>query len=107
MSEPAYCTLYANNKDADQPTQPRSLVSVFVIRFPLSILKAFKNATIASMYRFPENQLFPIIDIGIIPTISLAFDAKFKMFYLMVAVMSNKFKSNSKLNTQRLHNITL
>ena len=35
--------IYANNKDADQPAHPRSLISAFVVRCPDSIISILGN----------------------------------------------------------------
>ena len=42
---------YANNKDADQPAHPRSLISVFVIRCLDSIIFLVSISEIQSLYR--------------------------------------------------------
>ena len=40
---------YANNKDADQPARPRSLISVFVIRCLDSIMPLVSISEISSL----------------------------------------------------------
>ena len=42
--------LYANNKCADQPAHPRSLISAFVVRYPYSIIPLVSISEIASLY---------------------------------------------------------
>ena len=41
---------YANNKDADQPVHPRSLISAFVVRFLDSIIPLICISHISSLY---------------------------------------------------------
>ena len=41
--------LYANNKDADQPAHPRSLISVFVVRCLDSIIPLLANSKLSRM----------------------------------------------------------
>ena len=41
---------YANNKDADQPAHPRSLIGVFVIRSLDSIMPLVSISEISSLY---------------------------------------------------------
>ena len=44
---------YANNKDADQPAHPRSLISAFVVRCLDSIIPVVYISEIASLYLDP------------------------------------------------------
>ena len=41
---------YANNKGADQPAHPRSLISAFVVRYPYSIIPLVSISEISSLY---------------------------------------------------------
>ena len=41
---------YANNKGADQPAHPRSLISAFVVRCPHSIIHILDMSKISSLY---------------------------------------------------------
>ena len=41
---------YANNKDADQPAHPRSLISAFVVRCLDSIIPLVSISKISSLY---------------------------------------------------------
>ena len=41
---------YANNKGADQPAHPRSLISAFVVRCLDSIIPLVSNSEISSLY---------------------------------------------------------
>ena len=41
---------YANNKGADQPAHPRSLISTFVVRCPDSIISLVSVSKISSLY---------------------------------------------------------
>ena len=41
---------YANNKDADQPAHPRSLISAFVVRCVHSIIPLVSISEISSLY---------------------------------------------------------
>ena len=41
---------YANNKDADQPAHPRSLISVFVVRCLDSIIPLVSISKISSLW---------------------------------------------------------
>ena len=47
---------YANNKDADQPAHPRSLISVFVIRCLDSIMP------LVSVYKIPSLWLASVTE---------------------------------------------
>ena len=42
--------LYANNKGADQPAHPRSLISAFVVRCLVSIIPLVSISKISSLY---------------------------------------------------------
>ena len=42
-------TLYANNKDADQPAHPRSLINAFVVRCFDSIIHIVAKSKISSL----------------------------------------------------------
>ena len=44
---------YANNKGADQPAHPRSLISAFVVRFLDSIIPLVSISEISSLYLAP------------------------------------------------------
>ena len=44
---------YANNKDADQPAHPRSLISAFAVRCLDSIIPVVYISEIASLYLDP------------------------------------------------------
>ena len=43
------CMPYANNKGADQPTHPRSLISIFVARYRDSIIPLVSTSKISSL----------------------------------------------------------
>ena len=47
--EKMYLMSYANNKDADQPAHPRSLISAFVVRFVDSIISVDSLAEISRL----------------------------------------------------------
>ena len=48
MRKPVY-TIYANNKDADQPAHPHSLISAFVVRFLDSIIPLLAVSKMSSL----------------------------------------------------------
>ena len=50
---------YANNKGADQPAHPRSLISVFVARCLDSIVPLLPIAEISSLYLASVNKALP------------------------------------------------
>ena len=41
---------YANNKGADQPAHPRSLISTFIVRYLDSIVPILAKSKISSLY---------------------------------------------------------
>ena len=48
--------LYANNKGADQPAHPRSLISTFIVRCLDSIISLLDIAEISSLYQVSEAE---------------------------------------------------
>ena len=66
------------------------------------ILKDFNNATLASMYIFPEDQIFPIIDTKIDKSDYLAcIRCQNQKYFMTLAMTSSKFKSDPKWKSHR------
>ena len=105
---------YANNKGADQPAHPRSLISAFFFYCLDSIISLDAIAEISRLWlavaaqaglclawsKTPEDTFCRVVAHLQVQLFGLYSMPKLKCLWLTVTVMSNRFRSNRKLKSQ-------
>ena len=84
--------LYANNKGADQPAHPRSLISVFVVRCLDSIIPLVSISEILNLYLASEAEQ---------PGLSLTQSQAPKTGFLVTRLILSNFYKYESLTTKR------